>query len=149
MEIANMITIQLNADGSILGIADKETAKNFKLWQQNLLQDHNDWKSFMRVEEIAAKLTELTGTAYQATDAGEYVYPRYDVQQKPQVGDEISYSFNGDTYPDGTIVRISKTGNVVTSSSGKTYRRRKLTGAYTNHGWFMVHGHISEKNPHF
>ncbi len=107
-------------------------------------------KSYERMEEIAAELTEQTGVIYGAIDRGCGVSPRFDVMVMPQVGDEISYGFNGDYYPCGKIATISKSGSVITSDDGKRFYRRKLSGAWKyQQTWTMVPGHISERNPSF
>jgi len=113
------------------------------------VQSRWDWNSFETVEKIAADLTEATGTLYLATDAGEWVSPRYDIVEAPKVGDKVSYSFNGDTYPDGEIVKITANNRFVWTSTGKKYLRKKLTGGWYNHGWGLICGHRYEQNPHF
>ena len=109
-----------------------------------------DWKSHEEVEALAAQVTKLTGSLHVGTDAGRGCYPRYDIIKAPAVGDKVSYSFNGDSYPDGEIVRITNTLNVITST-GSTYRRRKTTGSWRKAGgtWSLVQGHRDERNPHF
>lgn len=121
-----------------------------------------DWKSFERVAEIAAGLNKLAAdfcpleaNKYLAVDSGPSVSPRYDIIEAPKVGDKISYSFNGDTYPDGEIVRISKDLRVITSSTGSRYWRVKLSehgsGKWLKSGgtWSLVKGHVSEWNKEF
>lgn len=68
----------------------------------------------------------------------------------PAVGDPVSYSFNGDSYPDGHVTKVSKTLRV-TTSSGKVYRRKGLTGAWIAEGgtWSLGFGHVSKRNPEF
>lgn len=65
------------------------------------------------------------------------------------VGDEVSYGFNGDWYPDGKIVRISKTGKVITTDSGRRYYRTPRDSYKSHKTWTLTKGHISEQNPHF
>lgn len=111
-----------------------------------------DCKSFDEVEKIAKELNEVVGEVrYIGTDAGEWVSPRYNVQELPKVGDEVSYSFNGDTYPDGTIVKISgKNHQIITTSSGRKYYRRRKTGGWRHDKtWWLVSGHISTYNKEF
>ena len=117
--------------------------------------NRNDFLAFSGAERIAAAVNalpavKLAGDTYIATDAGPHCSPRYDVIRAPKVGDKISYSFNGDTYPDGEIVNISASRRIVTSSTGKKYWRYRASGSWLNDGmWSMVGGHITEWNPHF
>ena len=99
---------------------------------------------------IAESATKETGDLYIATDAGEHCSPQYDVIKAPQVGDEVSYCFNGDSYPCGVITSISKTLKKVTTSDGEEFYRRKNTGAWLyNKYWSMVPGHVHRLNPEF
>lgn len=98
--------------------------------------------------EAAVVIAGLAGDKYIAIDNGEYVSPRYDVIEAPQVGDLVSYAFNGDSYPDGTITSISKSLKIITTSSGRRYYRRKLTGTWKySKTWSLVHGHHHKRNP--
>lgn len=133
--------------GKIVEVATKFTATQ---------DDDRAWKSrhdianFQDAERIAAEITQLTGRMHLGTDAGDGVWPRFDVIEAPQVGDKVSYSFNGDTYPDGEIVKISNKWQV-TTSTGNKYRRRKNSAGWLRTGgtWSMVAGHHYEQNPHF
>ena len=109
-----------------------------------------DWKSMEYVEGLAMRITAFTGKSFIAVDNGECVSPRYDIMELPKVGDEVSYGFNGDYYPDGKIVSITKKFMIKTST-GNTYRRRRQSGAWLQPGgtWGLCQGHISEQNPHF
>lgn len=107
-------------------------------------QDRNDWTSRAEVDRIARYLTAMTGDLYVGTERGT----SFDIVRAPKVGDEVSYSFNGDTYPDGVVVKVTKTLQVKTST-GKTYRRHGQTGSWTNNAWSLIPGHIYEQNPHF
>lgn len=109
-----------------------------------------DIHSLPHAEYIAESATKETGDLYIATDAGEHCHPRYDVIKAPQVGDEVSYCFNGDSYPCGVIASISKTMKKITTSDGKQFFRSKDTGAWVyNKYWSMVPGHIHRLNPEF
>lgn len=116
-----------------------------------------DFDTFEKAEYIADCLNNLNRDkslrgkdTYIATDAGPCVSPRYDVQRRPQVGDEVSYGFNGDYYPCGTIVKISPTLKKITTSSGHTFYRLRQTGSWKmNKTWSLVQGHHDERNPHF
>lgn len=110
----------------------------------------SDFKTLEMAEKIAAKASTLTGDIYIATDAGEGCYPRFDVIQAPAVGDKVSYAFNGDYYPCGTIVSISKSMKLITTSTGRKFYRSRQSGSWLNGGmWSMVAGHISRLNPEF
>lgn len=113
-------------------------------------ETRNDWKTFAAAQKRAAEL----GAKYTATDSGEHVSPRYDVIAVPQVGDPVSYSFNGDTYPDGKIISVShpdKHYRIVKTDTGSVYYRRGLRGAWVKRGgtWSMVSGHRNQRNPSF
>ena len=112
-------------------------------------QNRWDWKDFATVQSLAKYVTAMTGKTYLPTDAGDSVSPRYDVVEAPCVGDPISYGFNGDYYPCGTIVKITK-GWRITSSTGKVFNRRKESAGWRMVGgtWGMCAGHIDERNPH-
>jgi hypothetical protein len=115
------------------------------------IQDRWDWSDmpFETVQMLALRLTSMTGTSYIATRSMSS-HPCHDIVAIPKVGDQVSYGFNGDYYPDGTIVKISKK-LMITTSTGNTYRRVRDSGSWTQPGgtWGLVKGHISEKNPHF
>lgn len=109
-------------------------------------ENRNDWKTFEAANEVAAAL----GSDYIATDAGPCVSPRYDVIKLPQVGEAVSYAFNGDSYPCGHITKISKSKRRIETSEGKIFFRRKLSGAWINNGtWSLIGGHVEKRNPHF
>ncbi len=109
-----------------------------------------DWNTFEEVVWVALSATIFSGEVYIPVDNGEWVSPRYDVIKAPAVGDKVSYTFNGDYYPDGEIVKISASNKVITTSSGKKYYRKGLTASWKNSKiWSLVQGHHNERNPHF
>ena len=109
-------------------------------------ENRNDWKSFEAAKEIAAVL----GSDYIATDAGEYVYPRYDVVELPKLGQDCSYTFNGDYYPCGKIASISKSLKVIKTTDGSKFYRVRETSCWKLNGtWALVQGHINKRNPEF
>ena len=109
----------------------------------------HDFKTFEQAQEVADAASIFEGVDYIATDAGEWCSPRYDVIKAPQVLDPVSYAFNGDAYPCGYIKTISKTMKKITTTTGKTFYRKRNTGSWVSAPcWFMVEGHISERNPH-
>lgn len=109
-----------------------------------------DWKSFEEVERVARYITAMTGDLYLAVDNTESTAPRYDIVRCPKIGDAVSYGFNGDYYPDGEVVKITKNLQI-TTSGGHTYRRFKNTGGWRRTGgtWWLISGHVDERNPHF
>jgi hypothetical protein len=112
--------------------------------------DRNDMKTFEAAEKIAREASAVTGRKFVATETPN-CYPRFDVVEAPAIGDAVSYSFNGDYYPDGRVVAISESLRLVRTDTGSRYYRRGKTGAWVKAGgtWTLVHGHISEKNPCF
>lgn len=69
-----------------------------------------DYESFEEVQDIAVKISEITGQQWIAYDDGEWTSHRFGIMEPPKVGDEVSYGFNGDYYPCGTIAKITKAG---------------------------------------
>lgn len=111
----------------------------------------HDWKNFDAARDFAGDVSKATGEAWLAVDEGEYTSPRYDVIPGWKVGEPVSYGFNGDSYPDGTITQISESHRIITTSSGKRYFRHKLTRAWKKTGgtWTLMHGHHNDRNPSF
>ena len=140
-----MITVFISGD--VVRVATLEEAKeNGYLGYENRL----DWKSEVQVSKIAERLNEIEGfRKYVATDSGEYCWPRYDVIELPKVGDDVSYSFNGDSYPCGKIEKISESLRVITTTGDRKFYRRKQSGKWLNGSWALVQGHYNERNPHF
>ena len=133
-----MIYVKVEGDNVTLSNIDDLTA-----------QSRWDWKSYEQVQDLAAKLSVNENKLYIGVDKGPSVSPRFDILQAPAVGDEVSYTFNGDYYPCGQITKISTSLRRVETDEGKVFYRRKNTGVWLNgRTWCMVHGHISEQNPH-
>lgn len=142
-----MFYFNVNTSGKLVSITvDNERADGL-----NGLCRWN-FKTFADAEDMAARANALKdGHTYIATDAGSHMSPRYDVQRMPEVGQEVSCSFNGDTYPCGKIVSVGKGAKmIVKTDTGATFYRRKLTGSWLKKGgtWWLVQGHINERNPH-
>lgn len=132
-------------DNVVSGITNKWAMDANRSWECS-----RDWNTFEEVARVALSATIFSGEAYIPVDNGEWVSPRYDVIKAPAVGDKVSYAFNGDFYPDGEIVKISASGKVITTSSGKKYYRSGLTASWKNSKvWSLVQGHHDERNPHF
>jgi hypothetical protein len=114
------------------------------------IETRNDWKTMERAEQVAAELSESLGYLCIATDAGGGVSPRYDVIMCPRVGDEVSYGFNGDTYPCGVITKISDSLRKIETSEGNTFWRRRDSGKWLyQKTWSLIRGHSTTRNPHF
>lgn len=141
--------------GKAVAITDKlnEEQRADRAWQDPW--DYGFKTSLEYVQGLAADLTKLTGTVYVGTDAGEHVSPRFGVVVVPKVGDEVSRSFNGDSYPCGKIIRVSDSLRrvVARDEAGRefVFNRRKETGAWVQTGGTgsLIPGHVSELNPHF
>lgn len=128
----------------------KETLNEFE-YRDRAWQTRWDWKSFDEVERLSRYLTAMTGKTYLPVDHGPHTGPRFDVMEAPKVGDQVSRGFNGDYYPCGTIVRITKNWMVITSE-GRKFNRRRNTAAWVEVGggpFCLVPGHRDERNPHF
>lgn len=111
-----------------------------------------DWNDYGTVEALAAELTEKTGKQYLAIDNGPYVSPRFDIERSWVEGEPVSYAFNGDYYPCGTITKIVGEGQrIITTSTGAKFYRRKTSGTWKKTGgtWSLVAGHHTDKNPSF
>jgi len=116
-------------------------------------KNRNDFKTFLQAEEVAeaANLSGgFEGGILIAVDAGPNVSPRYNVIRLPTVGDKVSYTFNGDTYPDGEIVSVSSLFTKIVTSTGSCYYRRRKTGTWLkDRTWSLVQGHETTRNPSF
>lgn len=144
-----MLYVILNANG-IARVATTEYTTQGSLNAK--VETRHDWKTMERAEEVAAQLTAASksGKKFMATDSGAGVSPRYDVIEAPQVGQPVSGYFNGDSYPEGEIVKISATMKRIETSTGAVFSRRKQSGSWVKNGtWSMIQGHVSERNPSF
>lgn len=110
-------------------------------------ETRNDWRTFEAAKEVAAAL----GPDYIATDAGQWVSPRYDITDVPKVGAKVSYEFNGDSYPCGEIASVSKFPHrLITTTEGQKFYRVRETGCWRyNKTWSLRPGHVSKQNPEF
>lgn len=112
----------------------------------------NDFPTMAVAEHVAGLANDAAGKPgfYIAIDNGANVSPRFDVIEAPAVGWPVSYSFNGDSYPDGEIVRVG-TGvrMTVTTSTGSRFYRSGQSGRWVKEGgtWSLRRGHHDERNP--
>lgn len=141
--------IRNKEDGSIISarVPSKTELKDYHQTRSfRRFESRNDWHTFEAAKEVAAAL----GPDYIATDAGQWVSPRYDVIDLPKVGAKVSYAFNGDYYPCGEIVSISKSLKLIVTSEGQKFYRVRETGCWKyNRTWSLVPGHVSKQNPEF
>lgn len=137
-----------NAEGTSIRPAGNDNSK----YQDAGYQNRNDLATMSMAETIAKAITaskNFEGT-YIATDAGDHCHPRFDIKRLPQVGDPVSYGFNGDAYPCGHIASISKTLKVIVTDGGHKFYRVRQTGCWRMDGtWSLIGGHVSKQNPHF
>jgi hypothetical protein len=175
---------QITADGS--GMTDNvrveiEGVEPFWTERKNVRSTHHGkgvercWygcKTFAAAQAIAKLLNDCDPIAakgfealakigfhadvFLAADAGPGVSPRYSVFRAPSVGDECSYGFNGDAYPDGRILSIGTGPKARLVTSGENgvshvYYRRKLSQSWVQQGgtWSLIHGRHDRRNPSF
>ena len=112
-------------------------------------QNRNNWESKREVDLIAEEITTFTNKLHLGVDYGPSVRPRFDIILAPAVGDEVSMSFNGDSYPCGKIITISKTMKRITTDTGKVFYRKRQSGVWSEGTFCMIPGHVNERNPHF
>lgn len=143
-----MLYFYRDQENKLHASTDPVDSKYFTRW---------DFDTLLDAQQVAEELNGFPklniapfSDKYIATDAGRCRSPQFDVQRRPQVGDKVSYAFNGDYYPDGTIVKISPTLKKITTDTGSSYYRLRNTGTWKlNKTWSLVHGHINERNPSF
>lgn len=129
------------------GVCTKVDEKHFEG-----CQTRHDLASFQLAEFVAKAASDFTGKQFLAVDHGQNVWPQFDIACLPEVSDEVSYSFNGDSYPDGRIVSISSgPKKTIKTSTGNLYYRRRQTASWIKKGgtWSLIKGHHSEWNPEF
>lgn len=108
-----------------------------------------DWVTIAQATTVAKDATEKTGRLHISVDRGEYISPRFDVIEVPKIGDEVSYAFNGDSYPDGVITKMSESMRVITTTSGRKFWRQRNSGRWvSDKTWSLVRGHVETRNPH-
>lgn len=109
-----------------------------------------DLVNFEQAERWAADATKLLNKKYLAFQTAYRLHP-FGIMEAPAVGDPISYEFNGDSYPDGFIERITPSYKTVFTTTGNIYRRKKKSPGWIKSGgtWWMVSGHVYKQNPSF
>lgn len=144
-----MLYFKRNADGKIEGISDDH-------------QHGDGWETARHTCKTMAEAEALTaevnaqfgerGDIFLACDKGSHTWPRYDVIRAPKVGTPVSYSFNGDSYPDGHITKVGGTNcSRVYTDTGSVYNRRRQSASWIKRGgtWSLIQGHVDERNPSF
>ena len=114
--------------------------------------NHNQLPSLEWAELYAAENRMMLCTLHLACDNGAHTSHRYGVVEAPAVGDDVSYAFNGDYYPCGTVTHVTKgSARVIKTDTGATFYRRRQTSCWKKKGgtWSLVQGHIKRSNPHF
>jgi len=149
-----MLHFQVNANKEVIQVAT-EYPQGKIVWMSNS-EDGEGWmtrhdiKSMDDAGKLAQSATEATGKLHLPVDSGSGVWPRFDVIEAPAVGDKVSYAFNGDYYPCGTIKSISASFRLITTTEGQKFYRRRESACWTYNGvWSLVDGHHSELNPSF
>ena len=106
--------------------------------------------AFYTQAEAEARAAEL-GPEYLAYYSPTHVVP-WRVARLPQVGDAVSYAFNGDSYPCGYITKIWKNHSRIITSEGREFARVSPM-AWKQGGkrgtWSLTQGHVEKRNPHF
>ena len=152
---------KLNAALEVTEISDDYPIKSWGDWQWGLQADGTisaGWISKQDIGEHASPLmfaqqladsASKLGDRYIATDSGEPSRHRYSIARAPAIGDRVSKSFNGDSYPCGVIVKISKSFRRIETDEKRVFFRQKQTGRWQVSGWSLINGHHEEQNPHF
>lgn len=149
-----MLYFKLNSDKTVAEVA-ANLAKLPTEWASTS-DDGSGWMTRHDIEsvehaaEIAESAKKVTGKTYLPIDSGKGVWPRFDVIEAPEVGEPVSYGFNGDYYPCGHIKSISANFRLIVTTAGQKFYRRRQSANWV-HGkiWSLVNGHRSEMNPSF
>lgn len=94
--------------------------------KSNWVSDRDELQTMEQVTKYAEEITTFTGELHIPIDHGDYTFPRFEIMKMFVVGQEISKYFNGDSYPDETIKKISDGLRIITSTSGNRYFRYKI-----------------------
>lgn len=120
-----------------------------KLVSRHELKSLDDAEKLAREANLFGMLFTPAKT-YLATDAGGHTSPRFDVIEAPRIGDRVSAYFNGDSYPEGTITKISDSYRRIETSTGKVFWRRRNSGSWiSGRTWSMSRGWTDKRNPSF
>jgi hypothetical protein len=106
--------------------------------------------SFVEASRMAGELMKEHGQCFLPVDRGLGVSPQYGVIRAPQEGQEVSKAFNGDSYPCGSISRISVGFKIIETDTGVRFYRRGLSATWVCDGtWSLVPGHRDERSREF
>lgn len=114
----------------------------------NTMDDANKLADLCNADKVNSR-------TWIATDAGEWVSPRYDVMHIPSIGDDVSYAFNGDYYPCGKVTKITTAPYrkiEATDKNGKVcvFWRQRQSGCWKyNKTWNLIAGVHKKLNPEF
>lgn len=115
--------------------------------------DGEHFGNFKEAETAARDLTQAYGIPFWPEDRTASTSPRFAVITGFQVGEPVSYGFNGDSYIAGRITAINDSLRIITVSDGKTERkfwRRKQTASWKfDQTWSLMHGWHTDQNPSF
>lgn len=160
-------TINNQDPTKVFGIftSHQEAIENTKEGQ--IVIDRWSFKSRFDVAILSESCNEFAkSNKYIWVDKGNSISPRFDIVELPQVGDEVSYAFNGDYYPCGKITEISgfkafELGDkapvscrriVAKEENGSThiFWRKGQSGTWLrNKTWALIKGIHNERNPSF
>lgn len=160
-----MIYVAFDHTGEVVAhTAGRKTCTDLHNWEHlgpgGFVTSAGDCESYFAAMHLAERLSEYTGLDFFATDRGPHVHPRYDIVERPAVGHQVSKAFNGDYYPCGEIVKVSESGDRVTTSTGEVFTRRKTHSSVPvkrsavwkvkgSDTFSMVRGYINQRNPQF
>jgi hypothetical protein len=153
--------LKLNAALEVTETSDDYPIKSWGDWQWGLQADGTISAGWISKQDIGEHPTPRLFAQHLA-DSASKIGDRhilicnsadsrygYSIARAPAIGDPVSMSFNGDSYPCGTIAKISKNLRRVETTERKVFYRRQETGRWLYGGWALINGHIREQNPHF
>lgn len=158
-----MIHLVYNSDDKLIHVAhDHLTIGDRRYFTEQRgcrIENRHDWKTLEQARKAARDTTACMYVVYLVGDRGAQCHPRYDIMRAPQVGDNVSEAFNGDSYPTGVIVEISKNYHKITTSDGSIFTRRKgaANSILDSARWCkqggstftLRQGHTHKQNPEF
>lgn len=148
----------LDKAGNLIKIADQDDLvyPSYEDAKSRGCEWISDWNilSFEEAHDLALSATNLQigfpHRQYLAFDRGSSCSPRFGLVVAPTIGEEVSRGFNGDYYPAGKILKISKSFRRIETDTGVVFYRRRLSDVWKNgRTWSMVPGIHDELNPSF
>ena len=140
----------LNRTQHLVGVVDEYEQLKDLSEELNFISSW-DIKTFDEATRLAEEATQVTGRDWLPVDRGDYIAPRFGVVEAPQVGDAVSYTFNGDYYPCGHIIKISDGYYRIQTTTGEVFYRRHHSCTWKQKGgmWVMVKGHTDRQSREF